>query len=59
MAYTDTLGGDRNDVWFIDSGCRNHMCGDSSLFCDLEKGFNKVVRLGNYASMHVVRKGSV
>jgi hypothetical protein len=40
MAYTDTLGGDRDDVWFIDSGCSNHMCGDSSLFCDLEKGFN-------------------
>lgn len=59
MAYTDTLGGDRDDVWFIDSGCSNHMCGDSSLFCDLEKGFNKVVRLGNYASMKVVGKGSV
>ncbi|KAI5388829.1 hypothetical protein KIW84_074478 [Lathyrus oleraceus] len=59
MAYIDTLGGDRDDVWFIDSGCSNHMCGDSSLFCDLEKGFNKVVRLGNYASMNVVGKGSV
>ncbi|KAI5440168.1 hypothetical protein KIW84_025489 [Lathyrus oleraceus] len=59
MTYTDTLGGDRDDVWFIDSGCSNHMCGDSSLFCDLEKGFNKVVRLGNYGSMHVVGKGSV
>ncbi|KAI5425306.1 hypothetical protein KIW84_031195 [Lathyrus oleraceus] len=59
MAYTDMLGGDRDDVWFIDSGCSNHMCGDSSLFCDLEKGFNKVVRLGNYASMNVIGKGSV
>lgn len=35
------------------------MCGDSSLFYDLEKGFNKVVRWGNYASMNVVGKGSV
>ncbi|KAI5385054.1 hypothetical protein KIW84_071886 [Lathyrus oleraceus] len=59
MAYTDTLGGDRDDVWFIDSGCSNHMYGDSSLFCDLEKGFNKVVRLGNYARMNVVGKGRV
>ncbi|KAI5385492.1 hypothetical protein KIW84_072189 [Lathyrus oleraceus] len=42
MAYTDTLRGDRDDVWFIDYGCSNHMCGDSSLFCDLEEGFNKV-----------------
>lgn len=59
MAYTDTLEGDRVDIWFIDSGCSNHMCGDSSLFCDLEKGFNKVVILGNYARMNVVRKESV
>ncbi|KAI5404830.1 hypothetical protein KIW84_051843 [Lathyrus oleraceus] len=59
MAYTDMLGGDRDEVWFIDSGCSNHMCGDLSLLCDLEKGFNKVVRLGNYASMNVVEKGSV
>ncbi|KAI5399762.1 hypothetical protein KIW84_064915 [Lathyrus oleraceus] len=59
MVYTNTLGGDRDDVWFIDFGCSNHMCGYSSLFCNLEKGFNKVVRLGNYASMNLVRKGSV
>ena len=59
MAYVDTFGGDRDVVWYIDSGCSNHMCGDSSLFCELEEGFNKVVRLGNYASMNVVGKGSV
>ncbi|KAL8155990.1 hypothetical protein AgCh_001157 [Apium graveolens] len=59
MAYVDTRGSDRDVVWYIDSGCSNHMCGDSSLFCELEEGFNKVVRLGNYASMNVVGKGSV
>ncbi|XP_050890748.1 uncharacterized protein LOC127096185 [Lathyrus oleraceus] len=59
MAYIDMFGGDRDNIWFIDSGCSNHMCGDSSLFCDLEKGFNEVVRLGNYASMNVVGKESV
>lgn len=59
MAYVDMFGGDRDVVWYIDSGCSNHMCGDSSLFCELEEGFNKVVRLGNYASMNVVGKGSV
>ncbi|XP_073223554.1 uncharacterized protein [Cicer arietinum] len=59
MAYVDTLEDDRNVEWYIDSGCSNHMCGDSSLFCELEEGFNKVVRFGNYASMNVVGKGSV
>ncbi|XP_024628898.1 uncharacterized protein [Medicago truncatula] len=59
MTYVDTFRGYRDVVWYIDSACSNHMCGDSSLFCELEEGFNKVVRLGNYASMNVVGKGSV
>lgn len=25
-----------NDVWYIDSGCSNHMTGDESLFCKLD-----------------------
>ncbi len=41
MAYVDRLGGDQHVVWYIDYGCSNHMCGDSSLFCELEEGFNK------------------
>ena len=59
MAYVDTFRGDQDVVWYIDSRCRYHMCGESSLFCELEEGYNKVVRLGNYASMNVVGKGSV
>ena len=59
MAYVDGLGGEQDVAWYIDSGCSNHMCGDSSLFCDLEEGLNKVVRLGNSASMNVGGKGSV
>lgn len=59
MAYVDRLGDNRDVVWYIDSGCSNHMCGDSSLFCELEEGFNKVVRLRNYVSMNLSRKGSI
>ncbi|XP_050889776.1 uncharacterized protein LOC127095076 [Lathyrus oleraceus] len=29
VAYVDTLGDDRDFVWYIDYGCNNHMCGDS------------------------------
>lgn len=46
MAYIRTYGDNGDDVWFI----------DSALFCDLEKGFTKVVWLGNFASMRVVGK---
>lgn len=49
----------QSDVWFLDSGCSNHMCGDSSLFNEIEKGLNKTVRLGIHTQMKVVGKGSV
>nr|DAD47930.1 TPA_asm: hypothetical protein HUJ06_017867 [Nelumbo nucifera] len=28
MAYVERHEGKRDDVWFLDSGCSNHMCGD-------------------------------
>lgn len=59
MAYIESPEQDQNDVWFLDSGCSNHMCGDSSLFIELEEGFNRTVRLGNHTHMKVVGKGSV
>lgn len=59
MACVELHGVNQDDVWFLDSGCSNHMCGDSSLFCELEEGFKKVVRLGNHTRLKVVGKGSV
>ncbi|XP_074363226.1 uncharacterized protein LOC141703678 [Apium graveolens] len=59
MAYIEKAGDDKDVVWYIDSGCSNHMCGNLSLFCDVTKGNSKVVRLGNSASMEVAGKGSV
>ena len=35
------------------------MCGDLSLFCDLQDDFQTFVRLGNHTKMNVVGKGSV
>lgn len=51
MAYIETPEQDHEGVWFLDSGCINHMCGDSSLFSELEGG--------NHMQMRVVGKGSV
>ncbi|XP_019430017.1 PREDICTED: uncharacterized protein LOC109337494, partial [Lupinus angustifolius] len=31
--------GQREDIWYLDSGCINHMCGDKSLFVDLDENF--------------------
>lgn len=59
MAYVEMSGGNRNNLWFLDSGCSNHMCGDRSLFCDLDEDFNEMVRLENNMRMNVVGKGNV
>lgn len=32
MAYVELQGTKRGDVWFVDSGCSNHMCGERSMF---------------------------
>ena len=59
MSFVESDGAKRDDVWYIDSGCSNHMCGDLSLFCELQDDFQTVVRLGNHTKMNVVGKGSV
>lgn len=49
----------RQDVWFLDSGCSNHMCGDKTLFCDLNKSFRQMVKLGNNTRMAILGKRNV
>lgn len=46
-------------VWFLDSGCSNHMTGDNSWFFELDKGYKHFVHLGNSSRMAVQGKGKV
>ncbi|KAL6311046.1 hypothetical protein AAG906_011849 [Vitis piasezkii] len=41
MAYVEEHEAMRNDVWFLDSGCSNHMCGDARMFSELDESFSK------------------
>lgn len=59
MAYIESPEQKQDDVWFLDSGYSNHMCGDSSLFSEIEEGVKRTVRLGNHTQMKVMGKGSV
>ena len=52
-------GAKKGDVWFLDFGCSNHMCGDKSLFTDQNEGFKQEVKLGNNTRMDVLGKGKV
>ena len=59
MTYVEMHKGRRNDIWFLDSGCSNHMCGDRSLFCELDEEFKQMVKLGDNTRISVVGKGTV
>ncbi|KZV14234.1 hypothetical protein F511_44122 [Dorcoceras hygrometricum] len=50
---------EKEEVWFLDSGCSNHMTGNKGWFSTLEEGLCQTVKLGNDMTMNVVAKGSV
>ncbi|KAL4584185.1 hypothetical protein LXL04_008777 [Taraxacum kok-saghyz] len=43
-------------IWFLDSGCSNHMCGNKERFSSLDPGFTSTVKLGNNSRMTVAGK---
>jgi hypothetical protein len=59
MAYVEMNNISNEDLWFLDSGCINHMCGKKDYFSDLNEKFRDAVKLGNNASMAVMGKGNV
>ncbi|XP_028072416.1 uncharacterized protein LOC114274646 [Camellia sinensis] len=48
-----------SDVWFVDSGCSNHMTRMKSLFKELDEKQKLKVQLGNAKEMQVEGKGTV
>ena len=46
MACRNTNEG-ADDMWFVDSGCSNHMSGMKSIFKELDKTLKSTVRLGD------------
>ena len=59
MSYVEMKGAKRKDAWFLDSGCSNHMCGDRTMFSEIDDSFRQLVRLGNNTGMNVIGKGRV
>ncbi|KAK1417486.1 hypothetical protein QVD17_26615 [Tagetes erecta] len=48
-----------NHLWFIDSGCSNHMTGSKNSFMSLDESFKIEVRLGDKKKLAVEGKGTV
>ena len=59
MSYVELYKARREDAWFLDSGCSNHMSGDPTMFNELDENFRYSVKLGNNTKMNVMGKGSV
>ena len=59
MSYAELNRSRREDVWFLDSGCRNHMCANKEWFSDFDEEFQQSVKLGNNFKMAVLGKGNI
>nr|KYP60819.1 Retrovirus-related Pol polyprotein from transposon TNT 1-94 [Cajanus cajan] len=59
MSYVEMQGDKRDEIWFLDSGCSNHMSGDRKWFTELDQSFRHSVKLGNDFKLNVMGKGNV
>lgn len=48
-----------SNLWYLDSGCSNHMCGNKFLFSELDESFRDTVKFGDNFIVSVMGKGSV
>ncbi|GKV38835.1 hypothetical protein SLEP1_g46700 [Rubroshorea leprosula] len=46
-------------VWYLDTGCSNHMCGDKSTFLDLDESCQDKVKFGDNSTIAVKGKEKV
>ncbi|KAJ0044928.1 hypothetical protein Pint_04697 [Pistacia integerrima] len=59
MSYVELNQSRREDVWFLDPGCNNHMCANKEWFSDLDEEFRQSVKLDNNSKMVVLGKGNI
>jgi hypothetical protein len=59
MAKFDQNSYGKNERWFLDSGCSNHMVGHKEWFFDFDNSYRDFVKLGDDSKMAVMGKGDV
>jgi len=52
MAHS-SLNATTNDIWFVDSGCSNHMSGKRALFKEIDASQKSDVNLPNGTSVTI------
>ncbi|MCH85493.1 hypothetical protein A2U01_0006339, partial [Trifolium medium] len=59
MAKTENDCDDKKEVWFLDSGCSNHMVGNKNWLYECDENYRDSVKLGDDSKMNVMGKGSL
>lgn len=59
MAHVELQGSKTEDLWFLDSGCSNHMTGMKKWFVEIDEKFQHSVKLGNNTRMMVQGRGNI
>lgn len=58
MAHVDVKEASKEELWFLDSSCSNHMCGKKEK-SRLDESFSTSVKLGDNSSMAAIGKGNI
>ena len=48
-----------SDVWYVDTGCNNHMCGSKSSFSYLNEYFHSTAHFGDCSTVKVMGKADI
>ncbi|GAU24937.1 hypothetical protein TSUD_311720 [Trifolium subterraneum] len=59
MTQQHTHTNTSDQVWFVDSGCSNHMIGTKEWLFNFDDKFRETVKLGDNSTMQVMGKGNV
>ncbi|WZZ37877.1 hypothetical protein YC2023_034136 [Brassica napus] len=59
MAHVESIKADDEQVWFLDSGCSNHMCGSREWFIEFDGTYRQNVKLGDDRRLVVEGKGDL
>ncbi|XP_020238520.1 uncharacterized protein LOC109817617 [Cajanus cajan] len=56
LLVANNFSGD-GDIWYLDTGCSNHMCGKKELFFSLDETVKSTVKFGNNSNIPILGKG--
>ncbi|KAH0707987.1 hypothetical protein KY289_013063 [Solanum tuberosum] len=45
-----------SNIWYVDTGCSNHMCGSKFSFSSLDENFHSTVAFGDWSTVEVMGK---